>query len=217
MYSAFSLSHCLNSNINTKDQSPGHFRLPNFSHSQLFRFAPSISSFSLPGLEIETKDKVNSEDLAVESPTSVLEDETMAEEEEKLLKARIEEEEVQCGEAPDLSDTQFNKLDELLTRTKLYSEFLLEKMDDIALAVGEQAKVEELESNPSAKRGRGLKRKAASQCNTRRAKRAVAAMLTRSKEGEGTVDMKMTEEALSTEGCKVVDFLVAKWIEWDSC
>ncbi|KAK7367413.1 hypothetical protein VNO80_09425 [Phaseolus coccineus] len=203
---------------------PVHFRLPNFSESQLFRFAPSISSsFSLPGFEMETKDKVNNEDLAVESPTSVLEDEdvcapkdevkleeeliadvkddgssivskTMAEEEEKLLKARIKEEEVQCGEAPDLSDTQFNKLDELLTQTKLYSEFLLEKMDDIALTVGEQVKVEELESNPSAKRGRGSKRKAASQCNTRRAKRAVAAMLTRSKEGEGTADMKMTEE-----------------------
>ncbi|KOM45138.1 hypothetical protein LR48_Vigan06g044400, partial [Vigna angularis] len=119
---------------------------------------------------------------------------TMAEEEAKLLNARIKEEEVQCEEAPDLNDTQFNKLDELLTQTKLYSEFLLEKMDDITLNVGEQVKMEEQESNPSAKRGRGSKRKAASQCNTRRAKRAVAAMLTRSKEGEGTVDMKMTEE-----------------------
>ncbi|XP_047152795.1 ATP-dependent DNA helicase DDM1 [Vigna umbellata] len=172
---------------------------------------------------METKDKMNNEELAVESPTSVLEDEdvcapkdevqleeeliadviddgsslvskTMAEEEAKLLNARIKEEEVQCEEAPDLNDTQFNKLDELLTQTKLYSEFLLEKMDDITLNVGEQVKMEEQESNPSAKRGRGSKRKAASQCNTRRAKRAVAAMLTRSKEGEGTVDMKMTEE-----------------------
>ncbi|WVZ11768.1 hypothetical protein V8G54_016298 [Vigna mungo] len=187
-------------------------------------FCSSISSpFSLPGFEMETKDKMNNEELAVESPTSVLEDEdvcapkdevqleeelianvindgsslvskTMAEEEAKLLNARIKEEEVQCEEAPDLNDTQFNKLDELLTQTKLYSEFLLEKMDDITLNVGEQVKMEEQESNPSAKRGRGSKRKAASQCNTRRAKRAVAAMLTRSKEGEGTVDMKMTEE-----------------------
>ncbi|QCD91018.1 SWI/SNF-related matrix-associated actin-dependent regulator of chromatin subfamily A member 5 [Vigna unguiculata] len=166
---------------------------------------------------------MNNEELSVESPTSVLEDEdvcapkdelkleeeliadviddgsslvskTMAEEEVKLLNARIKEEEMQCEEAPDLNDTQFNKLDELLTQTKLYSEFLLEKMDDIALNVGEQVKEEEEESKPSAKRGRGSKRKAASQCNTRRAKRAVAAMLTRSKEGEGTIDMKMTEE-----------------------
>jgi len=60
---------------------------------------------------------------------------TMAEEEVKLLNARIKEEEMQCEEAPDLNDTQFNKLDELLTQTKLYSEFLLEKMDDIALVL----------------------------------------------------------------------------------
>lgn len=58
---------------------------------------------------------------------------SMAEEEEKLLKARVEEEKEQCEEAPNLNDTQFNKLDELLTQTKLYSEFLLEKMDDITL------------------------------------------------------------------------------------
>lgn len=47
------------------------------------------------------------------------------------------------------------------------------------------------------KKGRGLKRKAASQCNTRKAKRAVVAMLTRSKESEekkGAEDMHMTEE-----------------------
>ena len=60
---------------------------------------------------------------------------TMVEEEENLIEARMKEEEVQCEEAPDLNDTQFNKLDELLTQTKLYSEFLLEKMDDITLVI----------------------------------------------------------------------------------
>ncbi|TKY70376.1 ATP-dependent DNA helicase DDM1 [Spatholobus suberectus] len=173
---------------------------------------------------MEVKNKVKNEDPAAESPTSVLEDEdvcatkeevkseeeviadvkddgsslvlkTMADEEEKLLEARMKEEEVQCEGAPDLNDTQFNKLDELLTQTKLYSEFLLEKMDDITLATGEQENGEEQENNPSAKKkGRGSKRKAASQYNTRKAKRAVAAMLTRSKESEGTEDMNMTEE-----------------------
>ena len=59
--------------------------------------------------------------------------EAMANEEEKLLEARIKEEEAQRDEAIDLNETQFNKLDELLTQTKLYSEFLLEKMDDITL------------------------------------------------------------------------------------
>ena len=60
---------------------------------------------------------------------------TMVEEEENLIEARMKEEEVQCEEVPDLNDTQFNKLDELLTQTKLYSEFLLEKMDDITLVI----------------------------------------------------------------------------------
>lgn len=168
---------------------------------------------------MDAKNNVKNEELA-ESPTSVLEDEdacgvkveeemivdvqddgsslvpkSMAEEEEKLLEVRFKEEEAQCEEAPDLNDTQFNKLDELLTQTKLYSEFLLEKMDDITLNGGEQENGNEEESEPAGKKkGRGSKRKAASQCNTRKAKRAVAAMLTRSEESEKTQDMNMTEE-----------------------
>lgn len=59
----------------------------------------------------------------------------MANEEEKLLEARIKEEEAQRDEAIDLNETQFNKLDELLTQTKLYSEFLLKKMDDMTLVL----------------------------------------------------------------------------------
>ncbi|KAJ4879171.1 Uncharacterized protein Rs2_36225 [Raphanus sativus] len=55
----------------------------------------------------------------------------MAQEEEQLLKLREDEEKAKCaasGEAPDMNDTQFTKLDELLTQTQL---FLLEKMEDI--------------------------------------------------------------------------------------
>lgn len=59
----------------------------------------------------------------------------MAEEEQKLLEARVKEEEAKrledSTESAKLNDTQFTKLDELLTQTQLYSEFLLEKMDDI--------------------------------------------------------------------------------------
>ena len=51
----------------------------------------------------------------------------MAEEEEKLLEAR-ENEKAAVKLDPNF---KFDKLDELLTQTKLYSEFLLEKMDDI--------------------------------------------------------------------------------------
>ncbi|KAJ4912598.1 Uncharacterized protein Rs2_07219 [Raphanus sativus] len=55
----------------------------------------------------------------------------MAQEEEQLLKLREDEEKAKgaaSGEALDMNDTQFTKLDELLTQTQL---FLLEKMEDI--------------------------------------------------------------------------------------
>lgn len=55
----------------------------------------------------------------------------MVAEEEKLLEERVKEEVDGNKEAPQLNDSQFTKLDELLTQTQLYSEFLLEKMDDI--------------------------------------------------------------------------------------
>ena len=61
----------------------------------------------------------------------------MAEEQQKLLEARVKEEEAKrledSTESPNLNDNQFTKLDELLTQTQLYSEFLLEKMDDITI------------------------------------------------------------------------------------
>ncbi|XP_022136852.1 ATP-dependent DNA helicase DDM1 [Momordica charantia] len=161
-------------------------------------------------------------DNSAESPTSVLEDEDlcngeneikveeqvileakngdssliskeMAEEEQKLLEARVKEEEAKkledSTESPKLNDTQFTKLDELLTQTQLYSEFLLEKMDDITFnGVEEEKKPVERSS------GRGSKRKAAARYNNRKAKRAVAAMLTRSKEGKQDEDVNLTEE-----------------------
>lgn len=55
----------------------------------------------------------------------------MAAVEEKLKKEHADEEEVK--EAPQLNDSQFSKLDELLTQTHLYTKFLLEKMDDITV------------------------------------------------------------------------------------
>lgn len=53
--------------------------------------------------------------------------------EEELLEARVKEEETEMEkEAPVLDETQFSKLDELLTKTQLFTDFLLEKMDDIS-------------------------------------------------------------------------------------
>ncbi|CAN0919419.1 ATP-dependent DNA helicase DDM1 [Linum grandiflorum] len=170
--------------------------------------APSTGSDAL----IEGEIKI---EAAADSPTSVLEDEdngqnemdlkseedplgdcspisrTMAEEEAKLMSSR-EREEAKGNvkqEAPHLNDSQFNKLDELLTQTQLYSEFLLEKMDDIT-PKGEEQENETVGN----KRGRGSKRKAGAACNTRRAKRAVAAMITRSKEVESTDDANLSVE-----------------------
>lgn len=66
----------------------------------------------------------------------------MEQEEAKLLEARVEEdveqENVSEKEAH-LNDLQFNKLDELLTQTQMYTEFLLEKMEDITVVYIHQA------------------------------------------------------------------------------
>ncbi|KAG5621111.1 hypothetical protein H5410_006329 [Solanum commersonii] len=154
--------------------------------------------------------------------------ELMKKEEENLIKARVKEEEVNDPkEAPNLNDLQFSKLDELLTQTQLYSEFLLEKMDNITVTGVE----DEEKGSEDKKRGRGRKRKAETSynnvsststvqqpvkfsflsrmnckialgialCSTclileKKAKRAVAAMLSRSKEGGSVEDSTLTEE-----------------------
>ncbi|KAL6521505.1 ATP-dependent DNA helicase ddm1 [Orobanche gracilis] len=161
--------------------------------------------------------KVKSEPVA-DSPTSVLEDEdckenpgvklevevdgenkdcspvskTMEEEEKKLQEERLKEEEkaTEPKEEPLLNDIQFTKLNELLTQTQLYSEFLLEKMDDIT----KNGVEDDGGRGKEAKGGRGSKRKAAASYNNRKAKRAVAAMLTRTKDGVSSEDLNLTEE-----------------------
>ncbi|XP_051114869.1 ATP-dependent DNA helicase DDM1 [Andrographis paniculata] len=145
--------------------------------------------------------EVKSETVA-DSPTSVLEDENCKENinvesevcKEKNLKEEplMEEEETadEPKEEPHLSDIQFRKLDELLTQTQLFSEFLLEKMDDITKSRLE----DDTKPTTGGKKGRGSKRKAGSSYNDRKAKRAVAAMLTRSKDGDSVEDSALTAE-----------------------
>lgn len=139
--------------------------------------------------------KLEEDVLNAKNGDSLLISKAMAEEEEKLLEARVKEEDKERAEAPQeaphLNDTQFSKLDELLTQTQLYSEFLLEKMDDITFNGVEDH--QENENIGGKKRGRGSKRKAAGY-NTRKAKRAVAAMLTRSEEGSAPENSNLTEE-----------------------
>ncbi|XVF17882.1 hypothetical protein REPUB_Repub10bG0162900 [Reevesia pubescens] len=159
------------------------------------------------------KDKCKEEIIKLEEETVLdakngdifLLSEAMVKEEEKLMEARLKEETKQeePEEAVHLNDTQFTRLDELLTQTQMYSAFLLEKMEDITFNVAEPEAAQ-------TKRGRGSKRKAANQYNNRKAKRAVAAMLTRSKEGqaEKTEDSNLTEEEkIETEQRELVPLL----------
>ncbi|KAL5557273.1 hypothetical protein UlMin_039509 [Ulmus minor] len=174
-------------------------------------------------MDVEEKMK---NDPAAESPTSVLEEEdicddktevkseldiiteakngdslliskAMTEEEEKLLEARVKEEDMEHKEPeepPSLNDTQFTKLDELLTQTQMYSEFLLEKMDDITMNGADKEAETSPDPGADAKgKKRGRKRKADTY-NSRKAQRAVAVMLTRSHESERAEDVNLTEE-----------------------
>lgn len=95
----------------------------------------------------EEKIDVKLEKSEVKSEEEILPDEkneasllipkALTEVEEKLLEDRVKEEEAEKEKAaeqlPNLNNTQITKLDELLTQTQLYSQFLLEKMDNITL------------------------------------------------------------------------------------
>uniref|UniRef100_A0ACD5X3N5 Uncharacterized protein n=1 Tax=Avena sativa TaxID=4498 RepID=A0ACD5X3N5_AVESA len=143
-------------------------------------------------------------DLEAKNGDTSLITEVMAKEEEELCQARIkveEEEEARKREeaARQALDpkARFNKLDELLTQTQLYAEFLLEKMDQITDVNQKVAEVkEEEEPVEEPKKGRGRKRKsnAKPQYNDKKAKTAVAAMLTRTREDRSADDGTLTEE-----------------------
>ncbi|KAJ3672852.1 hypothetical protein LUZ60_006226 [Juncus effusus] len=133
----------------------------------------------------------------------------MKEEEDKLQEDRAKEE---ADRAKKLDPNfKFSKLEELLTQTQLYSEFLLEKMEDITNGVEKEDEVkEEEEEEVKGKKGRGRKRKStsASKYNNTRAKKAVAAMLTRNKDSLSLVDSNLTEsEKLDKEQAELVPLM----------
>ncbi|KAI3870664.1 hypothetical protein MKX03_000624 [Papaver bracteatum] len=164
------------------------------------------------------------EDIA-DSPTSVLGDEEICKDEtgdgsdgvengvSSLLSSKlVEEEKLQETDVKEveevMNDTKFNKLDELLTQTQLYSEFLLEKMDDITFNGAEEVKEEEEEEEPVVTKKRGRKRKAGNQYNTKKAQKAVAAMLSRSDEGTEPEDASLTvEQRAEKEQARLVPLL----------
>ncbi|PAN45302.1 hypothetical protein PAHAL_9G108900 [Panicum hallii] len=141
-------------------------------------------------------------DLEAKNGDASMITEAMKKEEEQLeevrIKAEEEEEARKREEATRLAfdpEAKYSKLDELLTKTQLFSEFLLQKMDQIA----DQEVVEPQAEEPPAeekKKGRGRKRKAKAvpQYNDKKAKTAVAAMLTRSREERLADDCTLSEE-----------------------
>ncbi|RLM87726.1 ATP-dependent DNA helicase DDM1-like [Panicum miliaceum] len=138
-------------------------------------------------------------DLEAKNGDASLITEVMKKEEEQLEEARLQAEEEEEArkreEAAGLAfdpETRYSKLDELLTKTQLFSEFLLENMDKIAdESVETQAEESQIEEK---KKGRGRKRKGKPQYNDKKAKTAVAAMLTRSREDRLAEDCTLSEE-----------------------
>ncbi|KAJ4791300.1 chromatin remodeling 1 [Rhynchospora pubera] len=123
--------------------------------------------------------------------------EAMKQEEQKLQEEREREEEEAAKSMKLDPNFKFSKLDELLTQTQLYSEFLLERMENIT--VENEVKEEEEEEKPKEKqKGCGRKRKASStnQYDDNKAKKAVAAMLRRSRDSVCPEDSSMTEDEI---------------------
>jgi ATP-dependent DNA helicase len=92
----------------------------------------------------------------------------MVEEENRLAEERARQEAAEMEEALanqaaiKLEVTAFSKLDDLLSKTQIYSQFLLEKMDDIAMVPGQEDASEE-KTIKDKKPGKGNKRKPAVQ------------------------------------------------------
>ncbi|XP_038983531.1 ATP-dependent DNA helicase DDM1 isoform X2 [Phoenix dactylifera] len=156
---------------------------------------PQVDGNRKNGVAFEEDSSLPLEFEAKNGDTSLI-TEAMTQEEEKLLEARVKEDmKIKQEEAQDAQNPnfRFSKLDELLTQTQLYSEFLLEKMDDITFN-GMENHAEAGDEGKGKKTDRGRKRKATTQYNTRKAKTAVAAMLTRSHETIAPEDADLTEE-----------------------
>jgi ATP-dependent DNA helicase len=135
-----------------------------------------MSGSEVPVVDVEDNDlSVHGE--ALEIP------EDMAMEEKRLEEERAEREKKEMEKQLSNGTSQmdhllFNKLDELLSQTQLYSEFLLEKMDDITFIPSENGNAK---ASAVKKSGRGRKRKmvatnADSYQTKKKSKNAIVAM-----------------------------------------
>ena len=83
----------------------------------------------MPVVDAEDND-LSIHNVALEIPEDMAMEEKCLEE-EQAKREREEMEKQPSNGTSQMDDMLFNKLDELLSQTQLYSEFLLEKMDDI--------------------------------------------------------------------------------------
>lgn len=173
-------------------------------------------------IEIEEEDVVvvanGSGKAHAESPTSVLSDEgasvasddatvtetvteKMLEEEKRLAEERAkkeaEEAEALLKAAPTLDESSFSKLDQLLNQTKIYSQFLLERMDDIAMGPCEKEDDKEdakdIKKKPVGRVAAGKAKRA------KEAKEAMHAQLAKVEEAEAEEEAVLEETKFMTE------------------
>ncbi|KAM7264845.1 hypothetical protein ACFE04_002528 [Oxalis oulophora] len=156
----------------------------------------------------------------VDSPTSVLKDDEGNENHEGVtgIDVTVIENNAASEEASPMKETQYTKLDVLLTKAQLYSEFLQEQMKIVEKEGEQPAEVVE-----EKKKGRGAKRRKP-QYNSKRAKQAVTAMMDRTREEENTeddgnltLDQKIEKEQTRLvpllTGAKMKDYQI-KGLKW---
>ncbi|KAG0626380.1 hypothetical protein M758_2G121300 [Ceratodon purpureus] len=164
-------------------------------------------------VDVAAKERVH-----VESPVSVLSDEgasvasddaivteKMLEEEKRLAEERAQieaaEAEALLKATPNMDEAHFSKLDQLLNQTKIYSQFLLERMDDIAMAPGDKGAEEQDEKEDakgSKKKGAG-NRKATKATKVKEAKDAMDAHIAKVEATEADEEIILEETKFMTE------------------
>ncbi|KAF8751040.1 hypothetical protein HU200_012273 [Digitaria exilis] len=130
--------------------------------------------------------------------------EVMKKEEEQLKEAWLKSEEAREARKRE----EAARVDEMLTKMQLFSEFLLENMDQITYWCCLDVKQEgQAEDSQVEEKGRGRKRKAKPQYDDKKAKTAVAAMLTRSRDDRLAEDCTVSEERWEEEQANLVPLL----------
>lgn len=142
--------------------------------------------------------------------------EQMLEEEQRLAEERAkreaEEAEALLKAAPTMDESSFNKLDQLLNQTKIYSQFLLEQMDDIALGPsGKSAEKRQGKTDVQDTKKKPVVRGAAGKAKkVKEAKEAMDAQIAKVEEAEAEAE---AEEEMVLEETKLMTEEERNWNE----